>query len=235
MTVSSDDSPHLFPEMPKNGPDFSPDFSIEDQAMARGHTHVCGCDEAGRGPLAGPVVAAAVILDPNNIPDGLHDSKKLTAATRQRLFGEIMTSAEVAFASVSAATIDLVNIRAASLMAMAQASRLLAVKPDFALIDGNALPTQMPCDARAIVKGDSRSLSIAAASIIAKVMRDRMMVKLDATYPQYGFAGHKGYPTKSHMEVVARHGPCPAHRMTFAPVAKAIDQATMRLDNKKAG
>ncbi len=212
----------LFP--PANGPDFDHETAI----INRGGRIVCGVDEVGRGPLAGPVVAAAVVLDPEKIPDGLHDSKKLSEDARERLYPIIMESSEVALGSVSARTIDLINIRAASLHAMQLAVLGLARSPDHALIDGNTLPDGLPCQASTLVKGDSRSLSIAAASIVAKVVRDRMMAKADLVHPRYGFVRHKGYGTKAHMEALNAYGPCPLHRMTFAPVAAVRDRNSVR-------
>ncbi len=209
-------SPQLF--RPASGPD----FSIERDLYKEGHQAVCGIDEAGRGPLAGPVTAAAVILDRDNIPEGLHDSKKLTQARRESLFGDILASATVSVVSISAAKIDQINIRAASLLAMEMAAAGLAHAPDHALIDGNALPDNMPCPATPLVKGDARVLSISAASIIAKVVRDQMMIGADALFPGYGFAGHKGYPTAAHRNAVMELGPCPLHRRSFAPVAAAL-------------
>lgn len=200
-----------------------PDFSNEIRLRENGLQFICGTDEAGRGPLAGPVVAAAVILDPQNIPDGLNDSKKLTESKRTELFDTILQRATVAIASQSAASIDRMNIRTASLHAMRLAVEALEISPDHVLVDGNALPAQLPCPAEALVKGDSRSLSIAAASIVAKVTRDRIMRRHHLTWPDYGFAGHKGYPTAAHREAVAQLGPCPIHRYSFAPVRSAIE------------
>ncbi len=201
----------------------SPDFRHEQWLMDHGAEFVCGVDEAGRGPLAGPVTAAAVILDPNNIPDGLHDSKKLTEKKREALFLQILASSIVSFANIGAPTIDRINIREASLLAMTHSLRGLNANVSHALIDGNALPNYLPCPASILVKGDARSLSISAASIVAKVVRDRMMIKLDARYQGYGLAGHKGYPTKAHRETVLTLGPSPIHRRSFAPVATAIN------------
>jgi len=205
---------------------FQPDFTLEKLVLSQGVETVCGVDEAGRGPLAGPVVAAAVMLDPDNIPSGLNDSKALNEKRRNELFDMILVTSQVAFASVAADRIDAMNIRAASLYAMEQAVRALPVPAQHALIDGNALPPNMPCGAEAIVKGDARSLSIAAASIIAKVMRDRIMVQADEVWPEYGFAGHKGYPTAAHRDALLRIGPCPIHRMSFRPVRNAVAPKT---------
>ena len=201
-----------------------PDFAHEARLRARGFELVAGVDEVGRGPLAGPVVVAAVILDPDHLPDGLNDSKKLTASVRERLFTEIMRHAHVAIASIPAARIDVINIRQATFEAMAGAVNGLAVRADFALIDGRDVPS-LPCLAEALIGGDRRSLSIAAASIIAKVTRDRMMTLLAQTYPDYGFEKHMGYGTAKHLEALALHGPTPLHRMSFAPLKRADDQS----------
>jgi ribonuclease HII len=182
---------------------------------------VAGVDEAGRGPLAGPVVAAAVILDPAAPIEGLADSKVLTAARRDVLAVAIRSHALawcVALADV--AEIDALNILGATMLAMRRAVDGLATAPDEALIDGNRCPP-LACRARAIVKGDRDVESISAASILAKTARDAMLVELDARYPAYGFARHKGYPTPDHLAALARFGPCPAHRRSFAPVAQA--------------
>ena len=197
-----------------------PDFVHEARLHARGFELVAGVDEVGRGPLAGPVVAAAVILDPDHLPDGLNDSKKLTASVRERLFTEIMRHAHVAIASIPAARIDVINIRQATFEAMAGAVNGLAVRADFALIDGRDVPP-LPCPAEALIGGDRRSLSIAAASIIAKVTRDRMMTLLAQTYPDYGFEKHMGYGTAKHLKALDLHGPTPLHRMSFAPLKHA--------------
>ena len=201
-----------------------PDFRHERWLNDHGAKCVCGMDEAGRGPLAGPVTAAAVILDPNNIPEGLHDSKKLSEKKRSALFFEILNSSIVSFANIGAPTIDKINIREASLLAMSNCVHSLNTNVDFALIDGNALPHHLPCPAAALVKGDARSLSIAAASIVAKVVRDQMMIELDKHYQGYGLAGHKGYPTKAHREAVLELGPSAIHRRSFAPVASALNK-----------
>ena len=190
-------------------------WDIEDAAYAGGYTAVCGCDEAGRGPLAGPVVAAAVILPRGCEIPGLNDSKKLTEKKREALFDIICeTALSYAIAEASAEEIDEINILNASMLAMRRAVEALKTPADFALIDGNtsrgfAIPTQT------VVGGDAKSPSIAAASILAKVTRDRMCADMDAQYPQYGFAKHKGYPTKAHMDAVREHGPSPIHRKTF--------------------
>lgn len=201
-----------------------PDFAHEARLRARGFELVAGVDEVGRGPLAGPVVAAAVILDPEHLPDGLNDSKTLTAAVRERLFTEIMRHAHVAIASIPAARIDAINIRQATFEAMTDAVNGLAVRADFALIDGRDVPP-LPCPAEALIGGDRRSLSIAAASIIAKVTRDRMMTLVAETYPGYGFEKHMGYGTVKHLAALALRGPTPLHRMSFAPLKRADDQS----------
>lgn len=189
-------------------------------AQAKGFTHICGADEAGRGPLAGPVVCAAVILDASNIPDGLNDSKALSAKRRECLLNEITDTAKVAITVIEPPEIDALNILWASMAGMARAAAML--NADYALIDGNRLPTNLTCQGEAIIKGDAKSLSIAAASIVAKVTRDRLMIEAELRYPGYGFARHKGYPTRDHMDALARLGPTPIHRRSFAPVQKAF-------------
>ncbi|MBL0370753.1 ribonuclease HII [Rhizobium sp. KVB221] len=208
------DSLPLFEEAPR------PTFLIEEGLMRDGYEMVCGLDEAGRGPLAGPVVASAVILDPHNIPDGLHDSKQLTAARREHLFELILASAEVAVASVSPAEIDRTNILRASLEAMRRAALSLHRRPHFALIDGRDVAPGLPCPAKALIKGDARSLSISAASIVAKVTRDRIMSAAGKTFPGYGFELHAGYGTQVHRDAINALGPCAIHRMTFRPLRK---------------
>lgn len=197
-----------------------PDFSIETRLLQRGAGPVCGLDEAGRGPLAGPVVAAAVILDPNRIPSGLDDSKRLKAADRERLCEEIIkTAAAVSVASVAAAGIDAINILRASLEAMRRAAALLGVAPGHALVDGRDVPPGLPCEAQALVKGDQRSQSIAAASIVAKVTRDRMMKRCAAVHPAYGFELHMGYATARHRTAIVEAGAVMRiHRMSFSPL-----------------
>ena len=201
-----------------NSPKPLPDFSYETQLISEGFFPIAGIDEAGRGPLAGPVVAAAVILDPSNIPKGLNDSKKLKPTQREALFTAIMASAKaVGVSVVDVETIDRINILQANFIAMREALANLKLPPAFALIDGRDVPKGLACPARALIKGDSLSQSIAAASIIAKVTRDRMMDALDKTYPAYGFARHKGYGTKAHIDAIRTHGFCPAHRRSFTP------------------
>ncbi|MEP6828642.1 MAG: ribonuclease HII [Aestuariivirga sp.] len=191
-----------------------PNFKYE---QASGHAIVCGIDEAGRGPWAGPVCAAAVILDHPHIPAGLNDSKKLTEAKREKLYPEILRAAEVGVGLVSAAEIDVINILQATYLAMNRAVAALKSKPSLALIDGNRAP-KLFCATQTINGGDGKSLSIAAASIIAKVTRDRLMIEIDAIYPAYGFARHKGYGTAAHAAALAKHGPCTEHRKSFAPI-----------------
>ncbi len=195
---------------------FTPDFSFERQCCGP----VCGVDEAGRGPLAGPVVAAAVILTPARIPEGLNDSKALSSKQRELLLNAIEKNAQIGIGIAEPEEIDRINILGATLIAMRRAVLALPICPEMALIDGNKLP-ELPCDAQAIVKGDSRSLSIAAASIVAKVTRDRLMIEADARFPGYGLAGHKGYPTKAHMDAVKQLGASPIHRRSFKPVRLA--------------
>jgi ribonuclease HII len=195
-----------------------PNFDIERQLQRDGLWPVAGVDEVGRGPLAGPVAAAAVILDPDRLPDGLDDSKALTAKAREAAFDAIMASAlAIGVAFVPAADIDATDIRKAALAAMARAVAALALTPTYALIDGRDLPA-LPCPGRAIVKGDATALSIAAASIVAKVARDGMMRRLAALYPAYGFETNAGYGSKRHLDALAQLGPTPFHRMSFAPL-----------------
>ncbi|MBL0029505.1 MAG: ribonuclease HII [Rhodanobacteraceae bacterium] len=184
---------------------------------------IAGVDEAGRGPLAGPVVVAAVILDPTRPIDGLNDSKQLSEVRRNALDREIRERA-LAFhvVEVDTALIDRHNILQATLIGMRAALLGLHIAADEALIDGNTLPSDLPCRARAIVDGDALIAEISAASILAKVHRDRLLVELDAVHPGYGFAIHKGYPTPEHLAALKRLGPCPAHRRSFAPVKRLI-------------
>jgi ribonuclease HII len=179
---------------------------------------VAGVDEAGRGPLAGPVAAAAVILDPRNLPRGLNDSKLLNREAREILFEDIMTRAlAVGVAFASAAEIDSVNIRQATFEAMRRALFALSIPPRYVLIDGNDPPPRLSCPGEAVVKGDGAIASIAAASIIAKVTRDRLMARLCARFPVYGFSQHAGYGTPAHLAAIAQHGPSPYHRLSFSP------------------
>jgi ribonuclease HII len=198
----------------------APNFTFESAAISAGNI-VCGIDEAGRGPWAGPVVAAAVILDPINIPQGLNDSKKLTEAKREALFDPIMQSAQVGIGIVSAQRIDEINILRATYEAMSIAVANLKTAPTLALVDGNRAPP-LVCKVTTIIGGDGLSLSIAAASIIAKVTRDRLMYDLDHQYPDYLFNRHKGYGTAAHAAALQQHGPCPAHRLSFKPIKVLI-------------
>ena len=182
---------------------------------------VCGVDEAGRGPLAGPVVAAAVILDPNRPVIGLADSKALTEKRRKALGAEIFRTCHVAVGISEPEEIDRLNVLHATMAAMARAVRSLPVAPEHALIDGNRIPGALPCSAEALVRGDALEPCISAASIVAKTMRDALMTAADARYPGYGFASHKGYPAPVHREALMRLGPCPIHRRSFAPVRAA--------------
>ena len=189
---------------------------FERRLRARGADIVAGIDEAGRGPLAGPVAAAAVILDPGDMPEGLDDSKLLPAARREALFDEIMGRAlavGIGFASV--AVIDRINIRQATFAAMRQAVAALSLRPACLLIDGNDPPPHLPCPAETVIKGDTLSVSIAAASIVAKVLRDRLMVRLHEVHPVYDFKAHKGYATAAHRAAIAAHGLSPHHRRLF--------------------
>ena len=192
-----------------------PDFSYEIEYMNRGYPRVCGVDEAGRGPLCGPVVAAAVILDHSNPIEGINDSKKLSKKKREALF-DVICERAIAFsvASASPEEIDELNILGATMLAMRRAILALSPAADFALIDGNTVKN-IPIPAVGVVKGDAISASISAASILAKVTRDRICIEHDALYPMYGIAGHKGYPTAAHMAAVREFGPSPIHRKSF--------------------
>lgn len=195
-----------------------PDFSHETTLLNAGLQRIAGVDEAGRGPLAGPVVAAAVILDPDRIPDGIDDSKRLRPAARDRLDRLIRESAEWGLGLVEADEIDRLGIARASLLAMERAVGALACAPDHVLIDGPWRPAHLPCPARPVVGGDRLSLSIAAASIVAKSWRDRIMVALAQQHPGYGWERNKGYGSESHIAALHRLGPSPAHRRSFAPL-----------------
>ena len=205
----------------------TPHFRRERALMRKGRTLVAGIDEAGRGPLAGPVAAAAVILDPARVPKGLDDSKKLDSATREDLYEAIIdTALAVGFAFASAAEIDSINIRQATFLAMRRALAALAEVPAYVLVDGNDLPPCLICEGETLIKGDASSASIAAASIVAKVTRDRLMRRLCARHPAYGFSRHVGYGTAEHRAALALHGPCAAHRMTFSPLRALAPQLT---------
>jgi ribonuclease HII len=203
-----------------------PTFRRERAALKRGLWPVAGCDEAGRGPLAGPVVAAAVILDPKRIPRGLDDSKKLTPAARERLYERICATAEVAVAFGSTARIDRDNILRASLWALARAVRALPVRPKLVLVDGRD-KIDAGCDCEAVISGDALVLSIAAASIVAKVTRDRLMMQLGIAHPGYGFERHMGYSVPEHVQALSRLGPTVHHRRSFAPVAALHEETAV--------
>jgi ribonuclease HII len=195
-----------------------PTFRRERRALARGVWPVAGCDEAGRGPLAGPVVAAAVILDPERIPRGLNDSKKLDREEREKLYEKICATAQVAVAFGSTTRIDRDNILRASLWALARAVKALPVQPKLVFVDGRDR-IDAGCDCEAVISGDALVTSIAAASIIAKVTRDRLMMRLGAAHPGYGFERHMGYSVPEHVEALSKLGPCVHHRRSFAPIA----------------
>ncbi|MEL6642581.1 MAG: ribonuclease HII [Pseudomonadota bacterium] len=202
-----------------------PDDSFEVALHAQGHARVAGVDEAGRGPLAGPVVAGAVVLEPGVQIPGLNDSKKLTAKAREALFPVIEETCDVGVGIATVAEIDEINILRASHLAMLRALDALPLAADYALIDGNLIPRDAPLPCEPVVKGDARSLSIAAASIIAKCTRDKIMVDLAQQYPGYGWEKNAGYPTKAHIEALERLGVTPHHRRSFAPVHKILCHA----------
>ena len=190
-------------------------LEFEQKAISKGYKHICGVDEAGRGPLAGPVCAAAVILPENTIIEGVNDSKKLSEKKREALFEVIKANAvsySIAYSSVE--EIESMNILNATMLAMKRAVEGLDVKADYAMIDGNRLP-DLAIDSEFIIKGDAKSVSIACASILAKVSRDRLLYKYAEEYPEYGFDKHKGYGTKAHTQAIKEYGPCPYHRMSF--------------------
>lgn len=190
-------------------------IEYEQNALSKGYKAICGVDEAGRGPLAGPVCAAAVILPANTFIDGVNDSKKLSEKKREALFDVIKETAVsycIAYASVE--EIEGVNILNATMLAMKRAVEGLDVKADYAMIDGNKMP-QLDIDGETIIKGDAKSMSIACASILAKVSRDRLLYEYAKEYPQYQFDKHKGYGTAAHREAILKYGPCPYHRMSF--------------------
>ena len=201
-----------------------PDFSFETEAADQGYTAIAGVDEVGRGPLCGPVTATAVILDRDHIPDGLRDSKKLTDRKRRLLFTQFMDTAMVGVAHASVAEIDEINILQASHLAMVRAIENLPKPADFALIDGNRAPKNLIIPSTCVVKGDDRSLSIAAASIVAKITRDDLMLELDAQHPGYGWAKNAGYPTKEHLVALKSLGITPHHRRSFKPVHNILYQ-----------
>ena len=209
--------------LPLDEPIVRPSFRRERAAMRRGLLPVAGCDEAGRGPLAGPVVAAAVVLDPNRIPRGIDDSKRLTAEQREKLFDKICATSSFAVAFASPARIDRDNILRASLWALARAVRALPEPPKQVFVDGRD-KIDVACDCEAVIGGDGLVLSVAAASIIAKVTRDRLMCLLAEECPGYGFESHKGYSVPVHLEALDRLGPSVHHRSFFAPVIAAREK-----------
>jgi ribonuclease HII len=216
------------PRLPLKDAPERPTYARERRAMARGLVPVAGCDEAGRGPLAGPVVAAAVILDPKRVPRGLNDSKKLTPEERRALYEKIVATAQVAVAFGSTARIDRDNIRQASLWALSRAVAALPAKPRAVFVDGCdriLVPTE--CECYSVIGGDGLVASIAAASIVAKVTRDRLMIRLGAAHPGYGFERHMGYSVPEHFAALARLGPTPHHRRSFAPVAAALGEVVV--------
>ena len=198
------------------------DFEFERAAMAQGYTRIAGVDEVGRGPLAGPVTAAAVILDPAHIPEGLNDSKKLTKKARERLYDEIMEVAEVSIAHATVEEIDGINILRASHLAMMRALEGLKTPADYVLVDGNMLPRDLVLPAQTIIKGDSRSQSISAASIMAKICRDCVMLSLAQQHPGYGWETNMGYVSKRHIEALQELGVTPHHRRSFKPIHKML-------------
>jgi ribonuclease HII len=199
-----------------------PDLKLERRAIKRGAKIVCGVDEAGRGPLAGPVVVSAVVLNHRKVPAGLNDSKQLTADERDALYEKIMASAHVSVVVAPPQVIERLNILWATMWAMRQAVLNLAVPVDHVLIDGNTTPKDMLWPTETVVGGDARSVSIAAASIVAKVTRDRMCQIMDCEEPHFGFANHKGYAAPGHLKALSEHGPGRHHRMDFAPCAAAL-------------
>jgi ribonuclease HII len=197
-------------------------FELETVELAIHGGPIAGVDEAGRGPLAGPVVAAAVVLDPNNIPAGIADSKVLEPDVRRSLYRDILATAHVGIGMADVDRIDRDNILNASLFAMTRAVAGLSCKPRLVLVDGNKVPPKLPCRGRAIVKGDAKCLSIAAASIVAKVTRDTIMIELARAYPDFGFDRHKGYSTPEHHAAIDRYGITPHHRRSFKTVQLAL-------------
>jgi ribonuclease HII len=221
------------PRLPLNEEPVRPTFRRERAALSKGIWPVAGCDEAGRGPLAGPVVAAAVILDPKRIPRGLNDSKKLLPEEREKLYARICATSDVAVAFGSTERIDRDNILRASLWALARAVAALPVRPRLVFVDGrDRIATS--CECRAVVGGDALVTSIAAASIVAKVTRDRLMKRIGAAHPGYGFERHMGYSVPEHFAALERLGPSIHHRRSFAPVAGAIDDPEAQADAELA-
>lgn len=201
-----------------------PNFELEQAALSRGAFRIAGVDEVGRGPLCGPVTAAAVILNPDDIPEGLNDSKKMSAKKRDALYDEILAKADCCIAHATVQEIDEINILRASHLAMTRAIAGLTKAPDHILIDGNMIPRGLTTSAQAVVKGDGRSLSIAAASIIAKVARDRIMGDLAIEFPGYGWEKNAGYGTKQHLEALRALGVTPHHRRSFKPIHNILYQ-----------
>ena len=219
-------TPPSTPRLPLGEAPIRPSFRRERAAIKRGVFPVAGCDEAGRGPLAGPVVAAAVILDPDRIPRGLNDSKKLDREERETLYARICATAQVGVAFGSRARIDRDNIRQASLWALCRAVLALPVRPRLVFVDGIDR-IDVTCDCEAVVSGDALVLSIAAASIVAKVVRDRLMMQVGAAHPGYGFERHMGYSVPEHVRALSALGPTAHHRRSFAPVASAWRRASV--------
>ncbi len=211
-----------------------PSFRAERALFREGFARIAGVDEAGRGPLAGPVVAAAVVLNPKRIPKGIADSKVLAKAEREAVFAKLCASAEISFAFSSVNAIDTINIFHATMKAMRRAVLGLARPPEIALIDGNIVPKDLPCQARAVVGGDATCLSVAAASIVAKVIRDRLMTRCDGTFSDYGLAAHKGYATKAHQTALTELGPCRLHRRSFWRVAAFYQESEPGLSSHDA-
>jgi ribonuclease HII len=211
----------LAQRLPLAEPVLRPSFRHERRALNKGVFPVAGCDEAGRGPLAGPVVAAAVILDPKRIPRGLNDSKKLAPPAREKLYDKICATAQVAVAFGTVERIDRDNILRASLWALARAVKALPVRPQLVFVDGH-IKIDCGCDCQAVVSGDALLLSVAAASIVAKVTRDRLMGRLGREFPGYGFERHMGYSVPEHFAALTRLGPTVHHRRSFAPVAAKL-------------
>lgn len=207
-----------------------PHFDFEDDARKRGFSAIAGVDEVGRGPLAGPVVAAAVILDPQNIPDGLNDSKQISAKARNMLTQNLRQCAQVGVGEASVEEIDSINILRASHLAMIRALQNLPTPPDYVLVDGRHVPNELQTPARPLIKGDTKSLSIAAASIVAKTWRDELMVDLAQQHPGYGWETNAGYPTKSHRLALQNLGVTPHHRRSFKPVHNILYQANFTTD-----
>ena len=201
-----------------------PDYSLESAARQRGFIRIAGVDEVGRGPLAGPVTAAAVILDPEKLPLGLNDSKKLSAKKREAVEQEIFDKGEVAIAHATVEEIDEINILRASHLAMERAVAMLDPAPDYLLIDGNLIPNGLKLPSEAVIKGDGKSVSIAAASIVAKLCRDRLMVDLAQQYPGYGWEKNAGYPSKQHKAALVDLGVTQHHRRSFKPIHQMLYQ-----------